>query len=185
MVDECARCRGRTSPLQIVRAATLYVEPLRRFIHLLKYEQRPDLAPPLARYLMAALQHADWDALRPTFEVLAPVPLHRTRRAARGYNQSELLAAGLSQRSGIPLAADLLERIKPTRSQVGLTPAERQANVGDAFVASPACQGLHILLIDDVYTTGATLTACAQAALAAGARQVCGLTLATPTHETP
>lgn len=179
------RCQRHTSPLTLVRAATLHVDPLRHFIHLLKYEQRPELAPALARYLTAAVQHPDWDPIRPTLDVLVPVPLHKARRAERGYNQSELLAIGLSARSGIPLAADLLQRIKPTRAQVGLTAAERQANVGDAFVASPACRGLHILLIDDVYTTGATLTACAQAALAAGAIAVCGLTLATPTHEAP
>jgi len=182
-VEQCAVCaRDASSPLHRVRAAGLYVAPLRDFIHLLKYEQRPDLAGPLSRYLVAALAQPDWNDLRDRFDAVAPIPLHRERRKERGYNQSELLALGLSQRSGIPLRADLLQRVKATRSQVGLTAIERRVNVEDAFVASPACTNRHLLLVDDVYTTGATLTACAQAARAAGALLVCGLTLAIPSH---
>jgi ComF family protein len=161
-----------------VRAAGLHLAPLREFIHLLKYEERPDLAAPLARYLVAALGHPDWDDLQRGFDAVVPVPLHPERRKERGYNQAELLAGALCQRTGLSLQAGLLRRDKHTHSQVGLNAEERRANVEDAFDAAPACAGRRLLLIEDVYTTGATLEACAEAAVASGARLVCGLTLA-------
>lgn len=182
----CARCQGETTTaLHRVRAAGLHVAPLRDFIHLLKYEQRPELAAPLARYLVANLLQPDWDDLRARFDTVVPVPLHAERRKERGYNQSELLARGLCRQTGLPLRAELLERRRFTRSQVGLSAVERHANVEDAFVASPACAGRYVLLVDDVYTTGATLQACAQALVAGGATLVCAITLATPAHITP
>lgn len=182
----CGFCLGGPpSPLRQVRAAGLHVEPLRHFIHLLKYEDRPDLAPDLARYLAASLAGPEWTTIWPELDAIAPVPLHATRRAARGYDQAELLAQGLSARTNIPLRLDLVTRTRQTRAQVGLNAAERQANMRDAFAASGPCAGLHVLLIDDVYTTGATMGACAQALLAAGADSVCGLTLALPDHSSP
>jgi ComF family protein len=185
-VAQCAQCAGeRGRPLQRVRAAGLHVAPLREFIHKLKYEQRPDLAAPLSRYLVATLAGPDWNDLRTLFHAALPVPLHPDRIKERGYNQSELLAAGLCERTGLPLRVDLMQRTRSTRSQVGLNVVERRDNVAGAFVASPACAGRNLLLIDDVYTTGATLTACAQAARAAGALLVCGLTLAIPSQSSP
>jgi ComF family protein len=162
----------------------LYVEPLRHFIHLLKYEHRPDLAPDLARYLAACLAGDEWRGLAPQFDAIAPVPLHAARRRQRGYDQAALLAASLSERTGIPLRLDLVERIHFRRPQVGLNAAERRANVQDAFATISPCTNLHVLLIDDVYTTGATLAACAQALRNNGAALVCGLTLALPDHTT-
>jgi len=165
-----------------VRAAALYISPLREWIHLLKYEQRPDLAPTLARYLVATLALSDWDNSRNRIDAVVPVPLHRQRYQERGYNQSELLAVEVCRRTGLILAAEMLERQKETRAQVGLDALERQANVAGAFVARPSAAGQHILLIDDVYTTGATLHACARALHAAGANEVSALTLALPGH---
>jgi ComF family protein len=165
-----------------VRAAGLHVAPLRHFIHLLKYEDRPDLAPDLARYLAASLAGPEWDTHRPQLDAIAPVPLHAARRTQRGYDQSELLAHGLAGRTRIPLRLDLVTRTRQTRAQVGLNAAARQANMRGAFAAAGPCRGLHVLLIDDVYTTGATMAACAQALLEAGAASVCGLTLALPDH---
>lgn len=177
---ECAAQADRA--LARVQAATLHTSPIREFIHLLKYEQRPDLGPALGRYLVAALQRPAWDGLREAFDVVAPVPLHADRLRERGYNQAELLARAVSRGAGIPLRPDLIRRARHTRSQVGLNAFERADNVQDAFAADAACAGKAILLIDDVYTTGATLTACATAARAAGAHLVCGLTLAMPVH---
>ena len=162
------------------RAAGLHIAPLRHLIHLLKYEERPDLAPDLARYLAATLAGPDWQLLWPQIDALAPVPLHAERRRERGYDQAELLANGLSSRTRIPLRLDLVERTRRTRAQVGLNAAQRQANMRNAFAAKGSCPGLHVLLIDDVYTTGATMAACADALLDAGAAWVCGLTLALP-----
>jgi ComF family protein len=180
-VPRCDFCLG-ASPLRQVRAAGLHVAPLRHFIHLLKYDDRPDLAPDLARYLAANLAGPEWTAIWPQLDAIAPVPLHPARRAQRGYDQAELLAQGLSSRTNIPLRLDLVTRTRQTRAQVGLNAAQRQANMQGAFAAAGPCAGQHVLLIDDVYTTGATMAACAGALLAAGAASVSGLTLALPDH---
>ena len=182
-VDHCPACADVTVfPLRRVRAAALHLSPLREWIHLLKYEGRRDLAPLLARYMVAAFDRPDWAQIAPQVDAVAPVPLHDERLRERGYNQAELLAAGLCHQRHLSLRTDLLRREKLTRSQVGLNAVERKANVEDAFIASPACRGLRLLLVDDVYTTGATLCACASAALAAGAAEVYALTLAQPAH---
>ncbi len=180
-IIRCAFCLGDPhSPLLQVRAAGLHVEPLRHFIHLLKYEGRPDLAPDLARYLAATLAGPDWQALWPQIDAISPVPLHTARRRQRGYDQAELLAQGLSARTAIPLRCDLVERTRQTRAQVGLNATQRHANMHNAFAPIGPCTNLHVLLIDDVYTTGATMRACATALRDAGAAWVCGLTLALP-----
>jgi ComF family protein len=183
VVDHCTTCTGNAAfPLHRVRAAALHTAPLRDWIHLLKYEGRRDLAPLLALYLVAALDQPDWAEIVARLDGVAPVPLHAERLRERGYNQAGLLADELCHRRRLALRTDLLQREKLTRSQVGLTAVERKANVESAFIASPACRGLHLLLIDDVYTTGATLCACAEAALDAGAAEVYALTLALPDH---
>jgi ComF family protein len=180
-VDRCNHCTDDAAfPLQRARAAALHASPLREWIHLLKYEGRRDLAPLLARYLVAALDQPDWREIIPRLDAVAPVPLHGERLRERGYNQAELLAQALCERRRLPLRVDLVQRSKLTRSQVGLNRAERKENVKDAFTASTDCQGLHVLLIDDVYTTGATLCACAAALLKAGAVAVYALALAIP-----
>lgn len=114
-------------------------------------------------------------------EALVPVPLHWTRRLRRGYNQAELLAERLSQRFGRPVVT-ALRRVRATRPQVGLDPVERRRNVAEAFEAvhKQVVQGGYYLLIDDVYTTGATLRECARTLRAAGAGRVAALTAARP-----
>lgn len=182
-VDHCVACADVAAfPLRRVRAAALHMSPLREWIHLLKYEGRRDLAPLLARYLTAALDRPEWMEIAPHVDAVAPVPLHTERLRERGYNQAELLAKALCRQRHLMLRADLLRRDKLTRSQVGLNAVERKENVASAFVASPACRGLRLLLIDDVYTTGATLCACAAAALEAGAVEIFALTLALPAY---
>lgn len=103
-------------------------------------------------------------------DVLIPVPLHPVRLRTRGYNQSE--------RVGI-VSQELLVRTRPTTSQVGLSAADRWINVRGAFQATGCLDGMAVLLIGDVMTTGATLQACAAACLASGAEQVRSLTVAT------
>jgi ComF family protein len=164
----------------MVRAAALFEEPLRGAIHRLKYENSPELGEVLARYLVAAFARPEWRALPAPIDAVAPIPLHRQRLAERGYNQSALLAAGLARASGLPVFPEWLERHRETRAQVGLNAEERRLNVADAFRANPAVAGKRLLLVDDVFTTGATMAACAHAALAAGASAVYGLALAVP-----
>jgi ComF family protein len=164
----------------MARAAALYEEPIRSAIHALKYDHSPQLAPLLARYLVAALDHSEWAAVLPLLSAICPVPLHAARLAQRGYNQSALLAESLGSTLGFPIETTWLERKRDTPPQVGLTAAQRSVNVADSFAASPNAAGHVILLVDDVFTTGATLRACAEAARTAGAREVYAVTLARP-----
>lgn len=162
----------------MVRAATVFREPLRTAIHHLKYEQKPELAELLARYLVAVFRCAPWSELREPVQAVIPVPIHQERREERGYNQSELLAESFCRAVNLPLRAEWLYRWRVTPSQVGLSAAERQLNVADAFRVNGPVLGQTILLIDDVYTTGATLQACADELARNGARRVYALSLA-------
>lgn len=140
-------------------------------VHALKYDGWHAVARPMARR-MARL---DWplDVVRER-SALVPVPISSTRRRERGYNQAERLASALCAEWSIPLWADVLERRRDTRSQVRLTPSERASNVSGAFVAAgfarARLRGAHIVLVDDVITTAATINACAQALADGGAR---------------
>lgn len=179
----CANCQQQAeSALLWVRAATIHHGAIRQAIHVLKYEAKPEMAPLLAPYLVAVFGQAPWATLQRDIEAVVPVPLHAERLATRGYNQAELLARAFCQRVKLPLHPEWLQRQQYTQSQVGLNREQRQANVADAFGAAPAVAGRTFLLLDDVYTTGATLQACAKAARLAGARQIFALTLATADH---
>jgi ComF family protein len=119
-------------------------------------------------------------------DLITPVPLGLARLAERGYNQSSLLARPLSLALHVPYRPQILSRVRETRSQVGLTAAERRENVSGAFVArSNGIMGRNVLLVDDVTTSGSTLDACAEALFTAGARQVYGLTLARAVLKAP
>jgi ComF family protein len=107
--------------------------------------------------------------------VLIPVPLSAARQRERGYNQSELLARALGSRWGLPVMIDCLQRSRSTVSQTQLTPGERARNVAGAFTVSSAASslhGAHVLLVDDVVTTAATLNECGQALFQSGVRIV-------------
>jgi ComF family protein len=172
----CGRCRRGINP--IVRGASLgpYEGVLRTAVHELKYRGRRRLAPRLARAL------ADEPAVRPLLAegaLLVPVPLHARRLRARGFNQSALLARGLSARTGLRVA-EVLRRRRDTTPQTGLSAARRRANVRAAFVVRrPAwVRGRTVILVDDVQTTGATALSCAHALLGAGAAEVRLVTVA-------
>lgn len=180
-ISRCGSCQQTIDlPLRMIRAAAYYGSPLREAIHALKYDNRPELGEILARYLIATLINSPWRNNYLTVDAVIPVPLHTERFHARGYNQSELLASALCYGVQLPLQVKWLERKRDTLSQVTLNQQERQTNMVDAFIAHSAVRGKSLLLIDDVYTTGATLRACASAALDAGAVAVYGLTLACP-----
>ena len=146
---------------------------IREAVQGLKYGNAPLLAKYLGERLVTQLHRMDW-----TIDIIVPVPLHATRLAERGYNQAQLLSEQVAQTTRILCLPDAVHRQRNTQSQVTLNAAERQTNMTDAFQAqSPMVSNQRILLIDDVYTTGATLSACGQAILQAGAQAVYGLTV--------
>jgi ComF family protein len=165
----CGRCLADPPRFDRLRAAVGYGEVARRVALKLKYSGRPGVAETLAT-LMARHLPKGGDAL------LVPVPLHRWRIWKRGYNQSALIAAALSRRSGLEAAPDVLRRVKATPPLRGLGRRERAETVRGAFrvpaEAKPRLTGRHLILIDDVYTSGATAGACAKALKRAGAARV-------------
>jgi len=153
-----------------------FAPPLREGIHALKYGGSPQLAGPFGERMARAWQDGapDWAA-----DLVAPVPLHATRQRERGYNQSERLATVVARVIGSPLERAAMARQRATAQQAQLDRNARQANVAGAFFAQAArVSGRRVLVIDDVYTTGATLRACADALYRAGAADVAALTLA-------
>lgn len=174
----CPDCAGTPSPLEAILPATVFAHPIRPAIHDFKYEGTRDLAAPLAEWLAAA-----WRLHHLSADLIVPVPLHAQRERERGYNQSALLAQHLSAAVGVPVAPAELVRTVRTRPQVGLTQAQRRANIAGAFRCAGRVTDLRVVLVDDVCTTGSTLEACAQELKAAGAAAVWGLTVARPSYE--
>ena len=140
--------------------------------HALKYQNRPRYGVPLGRLMGDAFVER-----YPTPDGVVPVPLHRTRRLERGYNQSAALAEGVAEALNCPDRPDLLARPHPTRSQTGLSREERWRNVRDSFLADPAAAGGRWLLVDDVLTTGSTAVAAGQTLADAGAEGLHLMTL--------
>ena len=140
-------------------------------VHAFKYRKAAFLARSFADLMISDLA-AGGIANRVT--LVAPVPLHRHKRATRGYNQAELLAEKVAAHYELPLAARCLVRVRDTPTQTALSRAERQENLRGAFSVreSERVKGQAILLCDDVMTTGATASECARVLLAAGAKAV-------------
>ncbi len=171
------RCRWcAETPLAIdgIRAPFLMEGPIRQAVHNLKYRGVRAAAPELGRLL------AQYLADHPVpGEVVVPVPLHPRRLRSRGYNQSALLARELAKLAGLGLNERLLARIKDAPPQVqAATRDQRRSRVDGSFKCAGAVAGRAVLLVDDVATTGSTLSACAAALKAAGAASVWGLVLA-------
>ena len=165
----CAACMADPPAFDRLRAAVAYGELARAVALKLKYGRKPGVAGTMAS-LMA--RHVD-PAARP---ILCPVPLHRWRIWRRGYNQSALIAAALGRRFGVEVRPDLLLRVKRTPPLKGMSPSERRLTVRGAFRINDrhrgAVAGRNILLIDDVFTSGATAGACARVLKRAGAAEV-------------
>jgi ComF family protein len=175
-VPLCQRCRETRDHFRIARAALRYREDgiARAAILLVKHGRRFSLLLHLAQLLAEAapqyLAPEEWDGL-------VPVPLYWARRWRRGFNQAEVLARAVGRRHGLPVLPRALRRVRATPLQHGDFAARRR-NVRDAFAARQEVAGRRLLLVDDVFTTGATADACAATLLRAGAADVGVLTLA-------
>ena len=168
--DTCSRCRDRHQQVSRGRAIGEYEGALRAIIHALKYDGRRSLARLLARLMVASGANVLRDA-----DIAVPVPLHRSRKRARGFNQAAEIARHL------PISpVQALKRTRATASQTDLPAEARRANVKDAFALRRGVdvKGRVIVLVDDVSTTGATLEACAGVLLDGGAREVRAITAA-------
>ena len=166
----CARCRRTPRSITIGRSIGPYEGKLREILHALKYDGRRSVAKHLGQLMGAAAP----EVLRGA-DCVAPVPLHFTRHYSRGFNQANELARHLP----LPVL-QALRRRRRTVTQTDLPEAERHANVQSAFVMRRrrSVEGLVVVLVDDVSTTGATIDACARVLLAAGAKEVRALTAA-------
>ena len=147
---------------------------IRELVYSLKYRNVRAVAPELARLLATYLESNNIPG-----QVIVPVPLHARRLRERGYNQSDLLARELSRGTDVPLETRMLRRTRNTPPQVSMTaPAERRRNIEGAFDCTSGVNGKRVLLIDDVVTTGSTMSACAAPLKEAGVASVLGLALA-------
>jgi ComF family protein len=168
----CGRCLAEPPAFDRLRAAVAYGEVSRHVALRLKYSGRPGLAGTLAHFMLRHLERFDGEGER----LLVPVPLHRWRIWKRGYNQAALIASALERRGGVPAGLDLLRRTRSTPPLRGLGRRERSLAVRGAFAvpaeARPLIEGRRIILVDDVYTSGATASACARTLKRSGAASV-------------
>ena len=179
--DSCLRALART-PLDITARSVENLDALcatgahqgllQNALQAFKYDGATHLAGALAARLSAALRRRNWQ-----IDLVLPVPLFADRLGERGYNQSQLLSQIVAETMDIKSRPEWLTRIRGTRQQARLSQSERHANVKDAFSASARVDGLSVLLIDDVVTTGSTLRECAGALRAKGAGAVFAITV--------
>ncbi len=174
---ECSNCRDMELHFASARSAVTAKGVSLEVIHRFKYQRAlwflPFLADLLQRAAVPVLRSEKWD-------LVVPVPLHPTKEREREFNQAERIASSLAGALTLPMRADLVRRVLPTRTQTLLTKSQRAANVRRAFAAGNGrkLRGERVILVDDVLTTGATTSACARVLRKAGAGEVCVWTVA-------
>ncbi len=175
----CPICKSKISylkPSAFVHSVGIYEDPLSKAIIKFKYKKKTAMSRPLGE-LMAKYIKNFVDTSRLDF--FTPVPLHHKRYHERGFNQSDLLCQELSRHFGIPTLSGLLHRVRETKPQFDLHPKERFKNVMGAFAVSGDryIKGKKLMLVDDIYTTGSTVSECTRVLKESGAEQVHILTL--------
>lgn len=170
----CGKCIKKKPTFDVAASVYLYKSDLSRAVRLLKYSKKSLLGS----HLGGLMKGHNLSAI--SYDVIVAVPLHISRLRERGFNQSQLLAEGLGKGMSLDVDKYILERVRPTGSQAGMSSKERQANVRGAFSLRSGADvaGRRILLIDDVYTTGATVKECSAVLKEAGASVVNVITLA-------
>jgi competence protein ComFC len=174
---ECTNCREMELHFSSARSAVVAKTVVLEAVHRFKYQRalwfENFLADLLVREAAPTLHGQSWN-------FIAPVPLHPLKQREREFNQAEILARHLSEATQIPLNTKLLRRVSPTMTQTRLTREQRAKNMRGAFAVCKGVKlgGERVVLVDDVFTTGATTSACAQALRAAGAGEVCVWTVA-------
>lgn len=171
----CARCRPKMQVIGIISAGYFKDEILKEAIHKFKYERLSSLSKILAGLMIERIKKEGV-----SFDIVSFVPSSKKRRAWRGYNQAELLAAEIASFFNKP-SMPLLKKIKETKPQVGLSKKNRQKNLAGCFVfigKAGEIQGKKVLIVDDVVTTGTTLNECAKIIRQKGARTIWAATVA-------
>lgn len=166
----CGDCERKTHYFVQGKSLWLYESEMKRSIYRFKYQNKREYAKGYAREI--ANRYGHWVGVK-NIQAIVPIPLHKKKQKKRGYNQAQILAKELGRIWGLPVYANLLIRIRDTKPQKTLNDAERKNNLKKAFKTTENIVQLkHILLIDDIYTTGSTLDAAAEALLAAGAEEI-------------
>ncbi|MFH1519644.1 MAG: ComF family protein [Candidatus Omnitrophota bacterium] len=173
--DTCSKCRQKVYPYHRLISATAYQEPMASLIHLFKYTNYDYLAGFLASLIKKYLLKISFNPNN--HHLITPVPLHRDKLKIRGYNQAGLLAKLLSNYFKIPFRDDIISNTNIRPSQVKLPPQRRKTNVQGIFAVDEDLKQRKIILIDDIFTTGATVSACSKALAEKGTEIITVITL--------
>ena len=170
----CEKCRLNPPAYRGMRSWAVFDSPIQNGLHTMKYRRNIGLGESIAVQMADFVHSLHWP-----IDVLVPVPLGKKRLKERGYNQVALVARPLAYQLGLSYEPAAMKKTRETRSQVGLTVSQRSENVQDAYQAdSRVVKGQSVLIMDDVATTGSTISACTAALLSAGAQEVYVLTIA-------
>jgi len=172
----CPRCKDKIPPFTRVISIAAYQEPMVSLIHLFKYKNCEYLAGFLSNLIVRQLLKIKVNFYG--FDAVLSVPMHKYKLKMRGYNQSKLLAKLLSKHFKIPLRDDIISNKTTNTSQTKLSKDKRQKNVEGAFTARGNLENKNLILVDDIFTTGSTINACAKALKEKGANKILVVTLA-------
>lgn len=173
-VHICEKCRSNPPAYRMMRSWAVFDSPIQNALHTMKYRRNIGLGDMIALQMTDFFRSLQWQV-----QAIIPVPLGKKRLQQRGYNQIALVARPLSYEVGVEYIPQALRKTRETRSQVGLTISQRRENVHNAYQADPeVVKRRSVLLMDDVATTGSTISACTDSLLSAGAQEVYVLTIA-------
>lgn len=170
----CQSCQTNPPPFTYLRSYAEYKGPLREALHSLKFKSNLALADTFAAYLIPMVHDLGWE-----FDVVLPVPMSRVKKRSRGYNQAAQIAHPIAMAFHSDFSDNLITRQFETKSQIGLGREERFKNIHNAFQGNSAkLIGKKVLLVDDITTTGATITSCAKALKESGCERIYCITVA-------